>query len=111
MSFLAEILRHKRAEVAGRKSAAGLSQFKARIADLEPARGFEAALARRAGEPLRLIAEVKKASPSKGLIRADFDPVRIADRGHDVAEIEPAYAQWNARFDESDRLVPELATV
>ena len=38
-------------------------------------------------------------------------PVRIADRGHDVAEIEPAYAQWNARFDESDRLVPELATV
>ena len=38
-------------------------------------------------------------------------PVRIADRGHDVAEIEPAYAHWNARFDESDRLVPELATV
>lgn len=55
-----------------------LSQFKARIADLEPARGFEAALARAAGEPIRLIAEIKKASPSKGLIRDDFDPVRIA---------------------------------
>lgn len=78
MSFLSEILRHKRAEVAGRKSAVRLTQFKSRIADLEPARAFETALARSAGEPLRLIAEVKKASPSKGLIRADFDPVRIA---------------------------------
>jgi indole-3-glycerol phosphate synthase len=78
VSFLSEILRHKRAEVAGRKSAVRLTQFKSRIADLEPARAFETALARSAGEPLRLIAEVKKASPSKGLIRADFDPVRIA---------------------------------
>jgi indole-3-glycerol phosphate synthase len=78
MSFLSEILRHKRAEVAGRKSAVRLSQFKARIADLEPARGFEAALARPAGEPIRLIAEVKKASPSKGLIRDDFEPAVIA---------------------------------
>ena len=38
-------------------------------------------------------------------------PVRIADRGHDVAEVEDTFAQWNARFDESDRLVPQLATV
>jgi indole-3-glycerol phosphate synthase len=78
MSFLSEILRHKRAEVAVRKSAARLSAFKSRIRDLDPARGFEAALARSPDAPVRLIAEVKKASPSKGLIRADFDPVRIA---------------------------------
>ena len=38
-------------------------------------------------------------------------PVRIADRGHDMAEVEPSYARWNARFDDSGRLVPELATV
>jgi len=38
-------------------------------------------------------------------------PVRIADRGHDVDEVEPAYVHWNARFDETGRLVPELATV
>ena len=38
-------------------------------------------------------------------------PVRIADRGHDITEVEDTYAQWNARFDDSDRLVPQLATV
>jgi indole-3-glycerol phosphate synthase len=78
VSFLSDILRHKRAEVAGRKSAARLSELRARIADAEPTRGFEAALARRGDAPIRLVAEIKKASPSKGLIRADFDPVTIA---------------------------------
>jgi hypothetical protein len=38
-------------------------------------------------------------------------PVRIADRGHDIAEVEETFASWNARFDESDRLVPDLAAV
>ena len=38
-------------------------------------------------------------------------PVRIADRGHDLAEVEPTYAQWNARCDETGRLVPDLVTV
>ena len=38
-------------------------------------------------------------------------PVRIADRGHDIAEVEETFAQWNASFDESDRLVPDLAVV
>jgi indole-3-glycerol phosphate synthase len=78
VSFLSDILRHKRAEVAGRKSAKQVADFRGRIADLEPTRGFEAALARRGDAPIRLIAEIKKASPSKGLIRADFDPVAIA---------------------------------
>ncbi len=38
-------------------------------------------------------------------------PVRIADRGHDMTEVEDTFAHWNARLDESDRLVPDLATV
>jgi hypothetical protein len=38
-------------------------------------------------------------------------PVRIADRGHDIAEVEETFAQWNASFDETDRLVPDLAIV
>jgi hypothetical protein len=38
-------------------------------------------------------------------------PVRIADRGHDIDEVESTYARWNARFDEMGRLVPDLVTV
>ena len=38
-------------------------------------------------------------------------PVRIADRGHDMAEVEETFAQWNASVEEYDRLVPDLATV
>ena len=38
-------------------------------------------------------------------------PVRIADRGHDIGEVEETFAQWNARIDESDRLVADLAAV
>jgi len=58
-----------------------LDALRARLADAPPARGFAAAIAtkRDAGLPA-VIAEVKKASPSKGVIRADFDPAAIAAR-------------------------------
>jgi len=70
---LAEICATKRVEVAARKPL-GLSHWPA----TSPARGFEAALRAKAANGLALIAEIKKASPSKGLIRADFDPVAHA---------------------------------
>jgi indole-3-glycerol phosphate synthase len=70
---LSEICATKRGEVAQRK-AAGLPQW----ADTGPVRGFEAALRARAESGFALIAEIKKASPSKGLIRADFDPAAHA---------------------------------
>jgi len=79
MSFLSDILRQKRSEVSSRKSAARQADYKRRIAELEPARDFAGVLRRPQGAPLRLIAEIKKASPSKGVIRPDFDPVRIAE--------------------------------
>lgn len=66
---LAEICATKREEVAARKPR-GLAHWP----PAPPLRGFEAALRRRAETGLALIAEVKKASPSKGLIRGDFNP-------------------------------------
>lgn len=70
---LAEICAHKRTEVDARKPR-GLGHWPAP----SPVRGFEAALRRRANDGFALIAEIKKASPSKGLIRADFDPAAHA---------------------------------
>jgi indole-3-glycerol phosphate synthase len=74
--ILDDIIANKKEELAGTKRRSSLAEVKARAADAGPARGFGKALSRSGA--IRLIAEVKKASPSKGVIRGDFDPVRIA---------------------------------
>jgi indole-3-glycerol phosphate synthase len=76
---LARIVADKRAHVARARLAVPEAALDRRIAAAPPPRGFAAALAR-AGGPARpaLIAEIKKASPSRGLIRADFDPPALA---------------------------------
>ncbi|MGN6151722.1 MAG: indole-3-glycerol phosphate synthase TrpC [Lysobacteraceae bacterium] len=79
--ILQRILDRKAEEVAERSERVPLDALRARLADAPPARGFVAAITakRDAGLPA-VIAEVKKASPSKGVIRADFDPAAIAAR-------------------------------
>lgn len=77
--ILNKILATKAEEVAAAKTAVPFETIRSQAADAEPARGFADAIhaKHRAGLPA-VIAEIKKASPSKGLIRADFNPVDIA---------------------------------
>ncbi len=72
--ILNRILETKRAEVAARKATVAMSELDDRIAHQSAPRGFRAALDARAAISYALVAEVKKASPSKGIIRDDFDP-------------------------------------
>jgi indole-3-glycerol phosphate synthase len=77
--ILITIEAYKRAEIASAKRARPLAELEAVAKAASAPRGFLAAIERRlAREPSALIAEIKKASPSKGLIRAEFDPPVLA---------------------------------
>ena len=77
--ILQRILARKVEEIAERSARMPLAELSARAADSAPTRGFVAALEAKihAGEPA-VIAEIKKASPSQGVIRTEFDPAAIA---------------------------------
>ncbi|MBS1719885.1 MAG: indole-3-glycerol phosphate synthase TrpC [Armatimonadetes bacterium] len=77
MNVLNEIFAHKQTEVEARLAEVPMAELEAQVSGLEPTRGFKRALANDP-RPIALIAEVKKASPSEGVIRADFDPAGIA---------------------------------
>lgn len=84
---LAEICAVKRKHIAAQKQQVSVAALQERAMAATPCRGFHRALQSRVQEGgIGLIAEIKKASPSKGLIRADFDPTQLAQ----------AYAQGGA---------------
>ena len=77
--ILAKIVAHKRNEIIERQSAVPVDQLKAGISHLSQTRGFMKALAEKvAAQAPAVIAEIKKASPSQGVIRERFDPAEIA---------------------------------
>ncbi|MBE0510586.1 MAG: indole-3-glycerol phosphate synthase TrpC [Chromatiales bacterium] len=77
--ILQRIVERKAEEVAERRQHLPLSALQAQLAEADPPRGFVEAMRRRlAAGQAAVIAEVKKASPSKGVIREDFDPAQIA---------------------------------
>lgn len=87
--ILSKIVAFKKEEVAAARRQLPVQQIKERLDDAPPARSFTAAL-RRPGE-VTLIAEVKRRSPSRGLIRADFNPAKIVtayrDAGTDAISV------------------------
>ena len=101
--FLKQILESKRDEVAQARLCHPLQALISRCADAPPTRGFVAALQVADGR-VGLIAEVKKASPSAGVIRADFHPVAIAKEyeaaGADCLSVltDEKYFQGNLAF-------------
>lgn len=79
--ILKKIIAHKHEEVASAKANTSISELKSRIKDLEDTpRGFERHLREAASSGwTAIIAEIKKGSPSKGIIRPNFDPLEIAE--------------------------------
>lgn len=82
-SILEEIIARKRIEVERARMEVSVETLKARTADVErPRNFFRAVVADREPRTFRVIAEVKRRSPSAGEIRSDFDPADIAERYH-----------------------------
>lgn len=77
MSILKEILKKKKERLDEAKRRTSFAELKSRLCEIKPPRNFESAI-KRQGSKIKLIAELKKASPSKGLIRKNFEPARIA---------------------------------
>src|SRR3954462_12659280 len=114
-TILEQIIETKRQEISARKGVITVEQLKETITTLGRPRNFFQAVSKKPSDkPLNLIAEVKKASPSAGVIRADFDPIKIAQAyaaaGADALSVltDEKYFQGRLDFIHSIRDVVKL---
>ena len=78
MGILHEIVSKKKQRLQDSKASLSIKELKIKIADIEKTRDFGTAIKRSSDEKIKLIAEIKQASPSRGIIRKNFDHVSIA---------------------------------
>ncbi|MGE5610984.1 MAG: indole-3-glycerol phosphate synthase TrpC, partial [Bacillota bacterium] len=113
-TILDQIVETKRQEVAAKKVQVPLEVLKERITELGRPRNFFNAVTRKTKKAVNLIAEVKKASPSAGVIRPDFDPIKIAQAyeaaGADTLSVltDEKYFQGNLEYIHAIRDVVKL---
>lgn len=80
MAILDDILARKKADLAARQERISLARLQEQVQRVTPPRDFIGALKRPAGTPVKILAEIKAASPTEGRIREDFDPAELAER-------------------------------
>jgi indole-3-glycerol phosphate synthase len=113
-SILDRIIADKRAEVSYRKTQLSLEQLEERILGMPKCRNFYKAVTKPNSRGINVIAEIKKASPSAGVIRADFDPVAIAQSykkcGADALSVltDEKYFQCRLEYIDQIRQVVDL---
>ena len=113
-NILDKIIADKRAEVSYRKSQISLEQLKDKVRTLPRCRNFYKAVIKPNSRGINVIAEIKKASPSAGVIRIDFDPVAIAKSykncGADALSVltDEKYFQGRLEYIEQIRQVVDL---
>ena len=103
-----KIIADKRAEVGERRSRVSLEQLKEDVVDLPRCRNFYKAVTKPNSRGINVIAEVKKASPSAGIIREDFEPVAIAQTyaecGADAISVLTDEKYFQGRLDYIERI-------
>jgi indole-3-glycerol phosphate synthase len=107
-NILDKIIADKEIEVQSRRSQTSLEQLKEQVRDLPKCRNFYKAVTKPNVRGINVIAEVKKASPSAGLIRDDFDPVSIASTyekcGADAISVLTDEKYFQGRLEYIDRI-------
>lgn len=78
MNFLETIIDRKRAALEAAKRDVPIDRLKSMVDGIRPRNDFKSAVSRKSNEPIKIIAEIKRASPSKGMIAGDINPIMVA---------------------------------